>query len=163
GLEVRFLQDRLGLDLTAYKTNTSNQLFTVALPVGSGASQYFTNGGDVENKGIEALLSATPVRNSNFSWDLNVNFALNRGRVNEISDGRTRFIIGSDPYVREFVIEQGQPFGEIYSRGWLRDDQGRVIVGANGMPRVTAGRTVRIANFNPDWLGGFSTSFSYKN
>lgn len=163
GLDMRFLGDRIGLDLTAYKTNTSNQLFTVALPVGSGASQYFTNGGNVENKGIEALLTTTPVRTTDFRWDVNVNWALNRNLVTEISDERPRVIIGNDPYVREFVVEQGKPFGEIYSRGWLRDDQNRVIVDANGMPRITAGRTVRIANFNPDWTGGISTSFAYKN
>ncbi|WP_257657145.1 SusC/RagA family TonB-linked outer membrane protein [Parapedobacter lycopersici] len=163
GLDMRFFADRLGLDLTAYKTNTSNQLFTVALPVGSGASQYFTNGGNVENKGIEALLTGTPVKTADFSWDLSLNWALNRNLVTEISDERPRVIIGNDPYVREFVIEQGKPFGEIYSRGWLRDDQNRVIVDANGMPRITAGRTVRIANFNPDWMGGLSTSFTYKN
>src|SRR5690606_20362714 len=163
GLDMRFMDDRIGLDLTAYKTNTSNQLFTVALPVGSGASQYFTNGGNVENKGIEALLTTTPVRRANFRWDVNVNWALNRNLVTEISDERPRVIIGNDPYVREFVVEQGKPFGEIYSRGWLRDDQNRVIVDANVMPRITAGRTVRIANFNPDWTGGISTSFAYKN
>lgn len=163
GLEVRLLDNRLGLDLTAYKTNTFNQLFTVAVPVGSGASQYYTNGGDVENKGLEILLKTTPVRNSMFRWDLDFNFGLNRSMVNEISDERPRVIVGGDSFVRDFVVEQGRPYGEIYAKGWERDDQGRVIVGANGMPRITSGRTVRVANFNPDWMGGILTSIAYKN
>src|SRR5690606_2759012 len=62
GLDMQFFNNRLGLDFTIYKTNTSNQLFTIALPVGSGASQFFTNGGDVENKGIEALITSNLVR-----------------------------------------------------------------------------------------------------
>lgn len=162
GLDMQFFNNRLGLDFTIYKTNTSNQLFTIALPVGSGASQFFTNGGDVENKGIEALITSNLVRRDNFNWSLSANFGMNRGMVNKISDERPRVIIGNDPYVREFVVEQGKPFGEIYSRGWVRDNQGRVIVGSNGIPLITSGRTVRIANFNPDWTGGISNSITYK-
>lgn len=151
------------MDITAYQTSTQDQLFTIALPVGSGAAQYFTNGGNVENKGIEMLLSSSPVQGGDFNWDLNMNFGLNRNLVKEISDERPRIVIGNDPYVREFVVEQGAPFGEIYSRGWVRDDEGRVIVNNNGMPQITPGRTVKIANFNPKWSGGISNFVSYKN
>ena len=83
--------------------------------------------------------------------------------VLEISDERPSVVVGNDPYVREFRIEQGQPYGQIYSKGWMRDSIGRVIIGTNGMPKITAGRTVQIANFNPDWTGAISNSVSYKN
>src|SRR5690606_37055362 len=162
GLDFRFLQDRMGLDITAYKTNTKDQLFTVALPVGSGASQFYTNGGDVENKGIEVLLSARPVQTTNFNWDINLNYALNRNMVNRISDERPRLNLTPSGFFSNFIIEEGQPFGNIYSRGWLRDDQGRVLIGANGMPRVTSGITELVANFSPDWTGSFLSSFDYK-
>ncbi len=162
GLDARFFGGRLGLDLTAYQTNTLDQLFTVALPIGSGASQFFTNGGDVENKGIEVLLNATPVQAVDFRWDMNVNFATNRNMVVAISDERPRLNIGSD-FLRDAVIEEGQPFGQVYSRGWVRDDQGRVVVDPNGMPQLTAGKTVAVANLNPDWTGGISSTFSYRN
>src|SRR5690606_28183588 len=95
GLDVRLFDSRVSLDLTAYKTNTFNQLFTVALPVGSGASQYYTNGGNVENKGFEALVNTTPIRNENFQWNVGVNFGLNRSMVKEISDERPRVVVGS--------------------------------------------------------------------
>lgn len=162
GLEMQFLANRLGFNFTFYRTNTSNQLFTVALPIGSGATQFFTNGGDVSNKGFEVQLTTKPVRTTDFNWDLNVNWNLNRNMVNRISDDRPRVIIGDDPYVREFTIEQGKPFGEVYSRGFLRDDQGRILVAANGMPRITPGRTVMVANFNPEWMGSIFTSIGYK-
>jgi len=163
GLDVRFLDGRLGLDVTAYKTNTFNQLFTIALPVASGAAQFFTNGGDVENKGIEMLLSSTPLQTMDARWDFNVNFALNRNMVNEISDERPRVTVGRDPTLRDFIIEQGRPFGEIYSIGFLRDDQGRVIVGNDGIPLNTGARSVRIANGNPDWTGSISNTLSWRN
>ncbi len=161
GLDVRFFKARLGLDFTLYKTNTYNQLFTIALPVGSGAAQYFTNGGEVENRGFEALVTGIPVKTDKITWETNINFATNRNMVLEISDERPRIVVGSDPYVREFVIEQGQPYGQIYSKGFVRDANQRVVVGTNGLPKLTAGRTVQIANFNPDWTGGISNSINW--
>lgn len=157
GTELRFLNGRLGLNLTVYKTNTTNQLFTINLPVGSGANQYFTNGGNIQNKGIEALVDINPIQRADFRWDVNLNYSLNRNLVLKINDQRPRVDVGS------ITIEQGQPFGNIYGRGFIRDDQGRVIVGADGVPERTPGATVRVANFNPDWMGSISNTFSYKN
>ena len=162
GLDVRFFSGRLGLDATAYKTNTRDQLFTVALPVGSGASSFFTNGGNVENRGIELLLSSTPVQLPDVRWDVDVNFSLNRNEVVAISDERPSLTIAQD-FLREFRIEEGEPFGNVYSRGLLRDEQGHVIVGPDGLPRITDGLNVQIANFNPDWLGSIRTTVTYKD
>ena len=162
GADLRFFLNRLGIDFSYYKTNTTNQLFTVALPVGSGASSFFTNGGDVQNNGVELTLTGTPVTGTDFNWDVTFNFARNISLVKKINDERPSVEIGGD-FLRRFRIEEGKPFGEVYSRGLLRDDQGRVLVEANGLPRVTSGFTVRVANYNPDWLGGLQNSFTYKN
>jgi TonB-linked SusC/RagA family outer membrane protein len=162
GADFRFVDNKVGLDFTYYKTNSFNQLFTVGLPVGSGASQFFTNGGNVQNEGIEAVITLTPVRRADFEWTITSNFARNISLVKEINDERPSVEIGSS-FLTRFRIEEGSQFGEVYSRGYLRDDQGRVIVGANGIPRTTPGFTVRVANFNPIWLGGIQNSFNYKN
>jgi TonB-linked SusC/RagA family outer membrane protein len=157
GLIMRFFHDRFGFELTAYKTNTFNQLFTLGLPIGSGATSFYTNGGNVQNKGIEAILNATVMHTRNFRWSFDVNFSANRSMVLKINDQRPKVQVG------DITIEQGQPFGNIYQRGFLRDSLGSVIVGSNGIPEATTGNTVKIANFNPDWLGSISSTFSYKN
>jgi len=162
GLDLRFLNGRLGLDFTAYQTNTINQLFTVTRPPGSGAASLYTNGGNIENKGIEVMLSATPAQSLNFQWDVNVNFGLNRNMVTEISDESPRLSLDSD-FLREFIIEEGQPYGQVYSRGFVRDDQGRVVVDLNGMPQLTTPKSVAVANFQADWTGGLSSTFSFRN
>ena len=162
GADLRFFMNRLGIDFTYYKTNSTNQLFTVALPVGSGATSFFTNGGDVQNNGVELVLTGTPVSIGDFSWDITANFARNISLVKKINDQRPSVEVGGD-FLRRFRIEEGKPFGEVYSRGLLRDDQGRVLVEANGLPRVTPGFTVRVANYNPDWLAGIQNAFSFKN
>ncbi|MEX2573161.1 MAG: hypothetical protein WD317_02650, partial [Balneolaceae bacterium] len=163
GMDLRMLEGRIGLDISAYKTNTRNQLFTIALPIVSGATSFFTNGGDVENKGLEFVLSTRPVQTRELNVNLDVNFALNRNMVNSISDERPRVAIGGDPYFLDLFVEQGRPFGELYSRGFDRDDQGRVIVSSNGLPRITSSSSVNIGNFNPDWQGGISSTISYRN
>lgn len=163
GLDMHFFNGRIGLDITAYKTNTFDQLFTITLPSGSGAAAFFTNGGDVENKGMEMVLSAIPVENKDFTWDISSNFATNRNWVNAISDDRPSIRIGGDSYLYDFIVEEDSEYGNIYTRGWKRDEQGRVLVAANGMPLITSGRTVKAANFNPDWMGAISNSLSYKN
>ncbi|MBX2817504.1 MAG: TonB-dependent receptor, partial [Saprospiraceae bacterium] len=161
GADLRFMQNRIGLDFTYYKSNSENQLFSVALPVGSGASQFFTNGGDVENKGIEAILSFTPVRTDDFEWNVGFNYTRNRSTVVAINDERPRIQVGSD-FLRAFFIEQGEPWGNVFSRGFVRDAQDRIIVDSDGVPMITGGRTVLAANYNPDWLGGITNNLNYK-
>src|SRR5699024_2444718 len=162
GANVGLFNNRLALDVSWYKTNSVNQLFSVALPVGSGASQFFTNGGNVQNKGIEATLRGTPVETANFSWDVTLNFSHNQSLVKEINDERPSLEIASD-FLREFRIEQGEEWGNVYSRGFERDKQGRVIVDENGIPKLTDGMSVQVANYNPDWLGGITSTLNYKN
>ncbi|WP_221930028.1 SusC/RagA family TonB-linked outer membrane protein [Fodinibius sediminis] len=162
GANLQFFENRLGLDFTYYKTNTRDQLFQVAVPVGSGASSFFTNGGDVSNKGYEILLSATPVQSRDFNWDLNVNYSANDNMVEKISEDQPILTLATD-FLRAFRIEEGKPFGQVYSRGWERTEDGDVIVGENGVPQVTGGRTVPVANFSPDWRGSIRSTLSYKN
>lgn len=162
GADVRFFQNRLGLDVTAYQTNTGNQLFTVSLPVGSGASSFYTNGGNVENRGLELTLTTTPVETSALNWDVDFNFAVNRNMVREISEERPILTITTD-FLRAFRIEEGEPFGQVYSRGWERDDEGRVVVRDNGLPAIEDGMNVPVANFNPDWTGSIQSSVSWRN
>lgn len=163
GLDVGLFNDRLGFSITGYKTNTLNQLFTVALPPGSGASEYFTNGGNVENKGIEISLNGSPVRNTNLVWETYVTFSRNRNLVKELNDQRPKLVVGSDQSFRDFVVIQGEPFGQIFSVGWLRDDQGNIVVGDNGIPLNSGSRNRSVANAIPDWMGAINNTLTYKN
>ncbi len=157
GLDVQLFEGRLGFDLTAYRTNTHNQLFTVNLPLGSGASQYYANGGEIKNDGFEIIAQINPVRRTHFNWDMSLNFAANRSKVVSISDERPRVEVG------QIVMEEGQPWGNIYARGFQRDNQGRVLVNGSGLPLLTPNQSERVANFNPNWLGSISQVIRYKD
>ncbi len=162
GFNTRLLDNRLKLDFTWYQTNTTDQLFRSPVPVGTLVSNVFQNGADVQNKGIEITLGGTVMKKEDFSWDIDVNFSKNESEILELADGFDVLTLTTDA-IRSYRIEKGGEFGDVYTRGFVRDDQGRVIVGANGVPKVTRGFTVKAANFNPDWLAGVRTSFSYKN
>lgn len=162
GFDARFLNNKLRFDFTYYKTNTFDQLFAVAVPVASGITSRFLNGADVQNKGVEIILGITPVTGENFSWDIDFNFAKNESLVLDLAEDLETLNRGTD-FIRSYILEKGRPFGEIYTRGFQRDDNGNVIVGSNGLPLITPGITENVANFNPDWLGGINNSFAYKN
>lgn len=162
GTQIRTLNERLELNATVYHSETRNQLFTLQLPVASGASNVFTNGGNVRNQGIELTLTGTPVRAEDFEWSTTVNFSHNQSLVKEIDPQRSRVPVGGS-FLGTNFIQEGRPFGQYFSRGFERDDQGRVIVGDDGIPELTSGETVKVADFNPDWKGGFSSTVSYQN
>jgi outer membrane receptor protein involved in Fe transport len=77
GAELRFLQNRLGLDFTWYKLNSRDQIIPVSVSPTTGFSSVIINAGEIENRGIELVLNATPVRTNNFTWDATINFARN--------------------------------------------------------------------------------------
>ncbi len=163
GFDLRFFENRLGLDFLWYKSNSTDQLFRQSIPTPSGASNVFINGADIQNDGIELTFTASPIKSRDFNWDLFFNFGANNSTVVKLAAGLDQLNVGSASFLRQFRLIAGEPWGDVYSRGFERDDQGRVIVETDGTPRTTSGLDVQVANFNPDWLGGFGNSFTWRN
>lgn len=164
GVDARFFEGKVGLDISLYKTNTTDQLFAQDVPVGSGVRSRFLNGADVENRGIELILTLDPVSTDNFSWNLTLNFAKNQSEIKKLAEGLDRLSIGNGSFgIRNMQLTVGSKWGDYYSRGFERDEQGRIIVDEEGLPETTAGKSVKVSNFNPDWLGGIRNTLQYKN
>ena len=162
GGDVAFFNNRLSLDFTWYKTTTFNQLIRVPLPTPSGYSSKFINAGNIQNKGIEFTIKGTPVR-GDFRWDIAFNFARNKSLVVELTEDLHEYTIRGRSWMTTFKVREGSEYGDVYTKGFLRDDQGNVLInGDNGLPMVSNGQTVPMGNYNPDWLGGLSNSFSFK-
>lgn len=162
GADFRFFKKRLGLEFTWFKTKTSDQIFYIDTPSTSGFSQAIVNGGDIENKGIELVLTATPIETENFSWDVTANYASYKSKVLEISGDREELVLGSGRLVTS-KITKGSEYGDLYIRGFNRTSSGEIIVGTNGLPEYTNGFDVRAGNFNPDWTAGLKNNFKYKD
>lgn len=163
GFDVDFWSNRLSLSFTYYNTNTRDQLFNVSLPTQSGASSQYINSGDVKNNGFEIMLEGAPIKTENFSWKTSFNYAQNNNRVLSIYGGLNDYV-GTSDFMNTIKAVIGRPFGELYSRGFERDAQGRVLVDeSTGMPLITSQQSVYLGNTRPDWLGGWNNSFKYKN
>ncbi|WP_353721521.1 SusC/RagA family TonB-linked outer membrane protein [Dyadobacter sp. 676] len=161
GLEAKFLNNRIGFDLTLYNSNSKNQLFQVPLSPASGWSFEYINAGNVRNRGIELMLNLVPVRAGNFTWNLDLNYARNINKVIKLSDRLSTLTLASD-FMNFMRAEEGRALGQIYSRGFQRDAQGRIIVDSKGIPLVTSGTTVPLGTSRPSWTGGVTNRFSYK-
>ncbi|MEN8227275.1 MAG: SusC/RagA family TonB-linked outer membrane protein [Bacteroidota bacterium] len=162
GFDVRFFQNRLGVDFTWYKSNTFNQLLNIPLPQASGYRSKFINAGNVQNQGVEITLNATPVRTADFSWDLSFNYARNENMVIELTDELEEYIIRGRVYMSTVKVVEGEEYGQIYTRGFVRNDAGRVLVNDLGLPVTTAGNELPMGNYNPDWMGGVTSAINYK-
>jgi TonB-linked SusC/RagA family outer membrane protein len=165
GLDARFLDSRLGLTLTYYKSNSTNQLLKIAQPVATGYANKYINAGDIQNSGIELVLSATPVRSS-LVWDVNFNLGVNRNKVVELTPELKRtFLAGNAGFGRSAtpVVEVGGSYGDMWGYKWQRDANGNFVVDANtGLPIRTTDQEF-LGRFTPDATLGLTNSVSYKN
>ena len=166
GIEARFLNNRLGLRLTYYKSNSTNQLLTVTLPSGTGYSSQYINAGNIENKGVEIVANAVPVESENFEWNMDFNIAFNRNKVIELSeDLNVVYLGGHSDFGGRPQVKVGGNFGDLVSYQWQRDESQNFVVTPSGTPLTTlaAGEEPKvIGNFNPDATLGLTNSFSYK-
>lgn len=185
GLDTKFFRNRLGLDLALYNSSTTNQIISLDVDPMSGAGGMNINAGEINNKGIEISLYATPVKTSNFTWDLNFNWAKNKNTLVSLHEridpsqpietdmGTT---IGGRLHVYSYVGQEMHqlygfalkraPEGSFYTdnEGNRVDCSGQVIIDATtGLPSVEATADHFLGKVNPDFRGGFGTSLRYKN
>ncbi|MFA6817565.1 MAG: SusC/RagA family TonB-linked outer membrane protein [Bacteroidales bacterium] len=165
GLEARFFNNRLGLDVALYNKNTTDQILSAEVSRATGYSSMKINAGEINNKGIEIQLTATPVQTKDFNWDITVNWAKDQSKILALyKDEATQqdirlYTIGSSwsVYTQARIDE---PWGTIYGTGSVTDEDGNIIVGANGRAK----RESRVlGNVNPDWIAGLNMDFSWKN
>lgn len=116
GTELKFLKNRIGVDIAWYKKNTFNQVINLGVPSESGASSRVINAGNVQNQGIEVMLTAQPVRSRDFQWTTTFNFTRNRNTVIDVdaAHGVTSvdldLAFGADV---KSVAAVGKPYGTI--------------------------------------------------
>ena len=162
GLEAGFLRDRIRLDLSVYNTNSVDQILAVDVSPSTGYSKKLINGGKINNKGIEVQLTATPVKTSDFNWDVTFNYSRNKSKVVSLDESGAlqSYILGTNRTV-QVLAAVGQPYGALYGTAYTRDASGQIVIGANGTPVVNSTKQY-LGKYTPDWQGSINNSFSYK-
>lgn len=162
GLEMSFFNSRLGFDASYYHTNTVDQIIPVAVSTAIGYSSKFMNAGDIENKGIEISLYATLIKSSDFSWNVNMNFTRNRNKVISLYNDSKNLQLGTFQGGVSLNASIGKPYGELQTTTYEMLN-GERLIKSNGLYQFTTTTSNVVGNVNPDWIGGFSNTFKYKN
>lgn len=173
GINLKFLRNRISLDVTAYKSNTFNQLFNPVLPPSTGYSSFYINAGEVLNKGIEASLGYNgKIRDLN--WTSTVVFSLNRNKIVHLLSSYTDHTTGQTVSVDSLsvggtgsymmALVKGGSIGDIYVTTLDTDEHGYINVGLVSQTVTAAPNTyIKAGNSNPRYNIGFRNSFSYRN
>ncbi|MCC9017217.1 SusC/RagA family TonB-linked outer membrane protein [Flavobacterium lipolyticum] len=159
GVDLKFFNNRVGLDYTYSEQNSTNQIFNVPLAGSTGASAQVTNGGKMLNKVHEITLSTNPIRTADFNWTFNANFSKIDSYVLSLKEGVDNIFLGgfTTPQLRASV---GDRFPVIYGAGYLRDANNNIVVDKDGLPR--AGAIKALGEVAPKFIIGGSTQFTYK-
>ena len=165
GVEADFFNSLLGFDVTWYKSNTINQILPVSTSAASGYTRRYVNAGEVQNQGIEVSAFVTPVQTQNFTWNININFARNRNKVISLygeGENEVRNIpIAAFQGGVSVNAAVGHPYGIIRGNDFV-ETNGQRTVNADGYYMVTPEADVIIGDPNPDWMGGFNNTLTYK-
>lgn len=163
GLEMQFLDNRLGFDFTYFNRQSTDQIVSAALPNTTGFTDQIVNFGQIDNKGIELMLNATPVKlSSGFEWNFNVAFT--RIRTEVVDAGPTgELIVGGPGSSLATLHRNGHPYGQIFGTKMARAEDGKtLLIDKNtGLPFLLQESEI-IGNPNPDFTLGWNNTFSFK-
>lgn len=173
GINARFLNDKISLDVTLYESNTYNQVFNPTLAPSTGFTSTYINGGKVNNRGIEASLGlnfniGAVKTSSNFVFSRNRNKILEMlaptidpatGELLAVSN-----LIVSSAGTYRMEIKKGGTMGDIYASGLYRDLNGYIYVQPNSNTLMADNNTYyKVGSSNPDFNLGYRNQITYKN
>lgn len=160
GADLRFLDNRLGLDFTYYDKTTDDEILEGDIPYPSGSTRALFNAGKVRNWGYELTLNATPVKVKDFEWTTQINWAQNKSKVLELVGDVERMQLSQSEGTVQFYIEKGRSMGTLYAKMAKLTDDGKFIVDKDGKPRYEADQF--LCDVQPKWIGGWRNTFRYK-
>jgi hypothetical protein len=164
GLEGAFFKNRLGFDFSYYTRDTKNQIVSVETTAASGYTSQIINAGKINNSGFELLLYGTPVKLSDFSWDVTFNFAKNVNEVMDLPEGLDKIQLARAPFGGAYLnATQGATFQELYGYDFIYDDAGRKVIDPATGFYATSGELTSLGSVLPDFTAGLKNTFTYKN
>lgn len=157
GLDMRFLNHRLGLSLDAYYRIIDDVILPTELPPSSGYASIFKNSASILNKGIEWEMDYYPVMKNKWNWNVFLNFTAYKSEVTSLPDV-SRYVL--DGFFVNSVVTEGSSFGALWGGKWNRDDSGNLVLNENGFPTVDPVQGV-VGDPNPDWMATFGSVLNY--
>ena len=176
GADVRFFNNRLGVDVAYYNTITEDQIFALDIPQSTGFSSQVVNAGKIRSYGLEVQLNATPIMSDDFRWDVTANWSFQRSEVQELPEGIDRYVIAGN--YMTVIAREGGRMGDMYGTGFVELDAngnrllpdpetgelpggGRPLMNENGFWERD-NNLRNLGNYNPDFMLGLYNNLSYK-
>ena len=161
GLEASFFKNRFGFDVTLYDVKSNDLIIPLPIDPANGYGFKRINAGEMRNKGIEAMVNITPVKNSNLTWDMSWNFTKNKNELVELQGDLQNYILTNAPFRVQLAAQVGYAYGQILGTDFVYDANGNKIVNANG--RYQASAIKPLGSILPDYNMGLRNTLRYKN
>lgn len=165
GINLGFFNNRIDCDFTYYYMYSYDQILPgLPIPTSSGAPAITTNEGIVTNRGWELNINAVPIRTKDILFRTGFNFYGNRNHVVSLGDDADIFPLADIWGLNgpAMALREGDEYGTIYGYDYVYHENGKPILDETGTHYLITDTRVPIGNASPDFLGGWSTSFSYK-
>ncbi len=164
GLELKFLNSRLGLDASYYTNRIEDQIMPLTTAASTGALNQIVNVGEIANRGWELSLTGTPVQSENFRWNARLNFSNNRSKLNSLREGISRLVFYEmDQSSLRLEARPGEELGNIYVHPRATNESGEFLITNTGFYVIDKSRYEKVGNIMPKAIGGLSNTFVYKN
>ncbi len=173
GLDLRFLEGKIGLDVAYYTRTTEGSILNASLPRSTGFESIWLNAGELTSDGLEVVLNVNPVRTKDWDWNLNFNFTTSKTVIDALAPGVERLQIAGFTGTGIFLVA-GEQYGSIFGGAYLRaeagtdSDQGLAVPGGPLVIDDATGYQIpdselrAIGNSNPDFILGIKNSLDYK-
>ena len=163
GLETKFFNNRLGLDLSYYTNRVKDQILNLPTSSVVGATSQLVNVGEIGSHGLELALNASIINGKDFRWDSRINASLNRSKVYKLAENVPEVLFyAAEQNTAKIVARVGETLGNIYVNPRLRDTNGNLVINDDGFYVMDKANYVQSGNIMPKVVGGFSNTLSYK-
>lgn len=159
GLDLRMFDGRFGVDFTYYNSTTTNQILDIAVAATSGYDRKRINAGKIGSKGVELMLNFIPVQTKEWQWNLGINWGTNTSTCIALDPTVKRFDLGGIR-IGSVVVREGEKFGDIIGKAYVRDEAGNVKINNSGLPIYESDKVV--GNMMPDWTGSMTNTLTWK-
>lgn len=161
GLEASFFKNRFGFDVTLYDVKSNDLIIPLPIDPANGYGFKRINAGEMRNKGIEAMVNITPVKNSNLTWDMSWNFTKNKNELVELQGDLQNYILTNAPFRVQLAAQVGYAYGQILGTDFVYDANGNKVVNSNGTYQASAIKP--LGSILPDSNMGLRNTLRYKN
>lgn len=164
GVEL-ILFKHVRFEASYYNKLSSDQILSAQISNASGFTSQLINVGESENKGVEMMLTFSPIKTNNFVWTTSANATYNTSNVLSLGDDveGTFIRVGTAEFHGELRQVVGKPMAQLYGWGYMRDDQGRQVFDPNSGRPMRSSEQLNFGSALPTWWGGFFNSFNFKN